>query len=197
MLLFSGIPVPEADLLYPLNEFYQESGVTLPAVRRIEPDAIPEPYRSLLVHDRDMTPTLEAAYGQAIHLHVLRYTLSHDVFSRHVLLVLEDDATAVELGAIKIYLDYFPPEARRLVLERMQPLGTILRTQGIVHESRPAAYIHVTADALISEAFHLSGPAVLYGRRNALLDSSQHTLAQVVEILPPAIPATRKETTRG
>jgi 3-hydroxyacyl-CoA dehydrogenase len=62
---------------------------------------------------------------------------------------------------------------------------TILRTQGMAHESRPDAYIQVTADALINSALDLTGAAVLYGRRNVLLDASKNTLARVLEILPP------------
>ena len=71
------------------------------------------------------------------------------------------------------------------MLEKKLPLGTILRTQGMIHESRPDAYIQVTADALINSALDLTGAAVLYGRRNVLLDASKNTLARVLEILPP------------
>jgi chorismate-pyruvate lyase len=92
----------------------------------------------------------------------------------------------VVFGAIKIYLERFPPEARRLVQAMKQPLGTILQTQGIVHTSRPEAYIQVTSDATINGALELTGSHRLYGRRNGLWNDSQQALAQVVEILPPA-----------
>ena len=176
---------PIQHVLYPLNEFYEEAGLPSPPAIQIEGREMPEPYRGLLVHDRDMTPTLEAAYQQKIHLRVLKYWERDHVFSRQVLLVT-DDESAVEYGGIKIYLEHFPDEARRLILEREQPLGTILRTQGITHASRPAAYLQVTADAAISQVLGLTGPATLYGRRNVLFDPSQRILAQVVEILPPA-----------
>jgi chorismate-pyruvate lyase len=112
--------------------------------------------------------------------------LRDDVFSRQIVLVLEDDQRPVVFGAIKIYLQHFPDEARRLVLEMKQPLGTILQTQNIAHTSRPEAYIKVTADAAINSALGLTGSLLLYGRRNALWNASHQALAQVVEILPPA-----------
>ena len=66
-----------------------------------------------------------------------------------------------------------------------QPLGAILRSEGIAHASHPSGYFQVTADSLINSALQLIGSHLLYGRRNVLLDSAQRTLAQVVEILPP------------
>src|SRR6266702_1049221 len=41
-------------LFYPLNEFYEQAGLPLPSVAEVEARDVPEPYRSLLVHDRDM-----------------------------------------------------------------------------------------------------------------------------------------------
>jgi chorismate-pyruvate lyase len=174
-------------LFYPLNEFYEQAGLPLPPVARVEARDVPEPYRSLLVHDRDMTPTVEEACGRKVELRVIKFALDAGVVSRQIVLVPEGAARAVVFGAIKIYLKHFPAEAQRLVLEKKQPLGTILRTQGIVHLSRPDAYIQVTADALINRALDLTGAAVLYGRRNVLLDGARNTLARVLEILPPSL----------
>jgi chorismate-pyruvate lyase len=176
--------ITDWNVLQPLTEFYEECGLPLPAVSLIDGRDVPQPYHSLLVHDSDMTPTLEAAYGQTIHLRVLKHSLREQVFSRQVLLMLPNDFTAVEFGGIKIYLDYLPEEARRLVLEKRQPLGTILGTQRVVHHSHPAAYLRVTADPLICESLDLAEPRVLYGRCNVLSDPSQNVLARVVEILP-------------
>jgi chorismate-pyruvate lyase len=176
--------ITDWNVLQPLAEFYEESGLALPAVSLIEGQDVPEPYRRLLVHHRDMTPTLEAAYGQTVHLRVLKHTLRDDVFSRQVLLVLPDGSTVVEFGGIKIYLEHLPEDARRLVLEKRQPLGTILHTQRVAHESHPAAYLRVTADPLMCEALDLAEPRVLYGRCNVLSDPSRNVLARVVEILP-------------
>jgi chorismate-pyruvate lyase len=177
---------PDSDLFYPLDEFYEQVGLPLPAVARVEGREVPEPYRSLLVHDRDMTPTLADAYGRSVNLKVLSYSFRDKVFSRQIVLELEGDGKPVVFGAIKIYLDHFPPEAKRLVLERKLPLGTILQTQRIAHSSRPEAYIQVDADSVISSALRLTGPCQLYGRRNALWNSSRYPLAKVVEILPPS-----------
>ena len=179
---------PDGNLLYPLSEFYEQSGLPLPAVSRIEGRDIPEPCQSLLVHERDLTPTLEGAYQRNMLLRVLQHTLSDSVLSRQVVLAPGESAAPAAFGAIKIYLQNFPPRARALILEFKQPLGTILRTQEIGHASRPDAYIRVKPDDLIANALRLADHGVLYGRRNVLMDDAHRVLARVVEILPPAKP---------
>lgn len=176
---------PDLNLLYPLNEFYEQSGAPLPSVVQVEGEAVPEPYKSLLVHERDMTPTIADAYNSSVNLQVLHYSIRENVFSRQIALVLERDSRPVVFGAIKIYLEHFPPTAKELVLERKQPLGTILQSQRVVHTSRPQAFIQVASDAVIADALQLKAPCLLYGRRNVLFNSS-HILAQVLEILPPS-----------
>jgi chorismate-pyruvate lyase len=175
---------PDGNLLYPLSEFYERSGLPLPAVSRIEERDIPEPWKSLLVHAHDLTPTLESACRRNMRLRVLQHTLSDSVLSRQVVLVPDGAVAPAAFGAIKIYLEHFPPLARALILRFKQPLGTILRTQEIGHASRPDAYIRVKPDDLIANALRLADPCVLYGRRNVLVDSAHRVLARVVEILP-------------
>ncbi|MCW5981399.1 MAG: hypothetical protein KIT09_25160 [Bryobacteraceae bacterium] len=173
-------------ILYPLSEFYEGLGRSLPAVRRLAPEETPEPYRRLLVHNRDMTPTLEAEHGRTIHLRPLMREAGNGSLSRMVTLMLDEEEKAVEMGAIRIFLSRLPAEARASVLEHRDPFGTILERHGVAHRSRPVAYFEVTPDATIREALGIAGaPVLLYGRRNTIWNSSNHTLAEVVEILPP------------
>ena len=176
------------DPLYPLSQFYDEAGLACPQVTGIEPAEMPDPYRRLLVHERDMTPTLEAAWGQDIQLRVLKYRLRNNVVSRQVVLMLAHDQTAVEMGAIKIYVDRFPKAARQLILERRKPLGTILRVHRIPHRSRPAGFFELIPDTIINEALRAGGTTPLFGRQNGILDFTGQVLAEALEILPPLDP---------
>jgi chorismate-pyruvate lyase len=183
----------QLNLFYPMNEFYERSGVPLPDVFQVEGHDVPEPYRSLLVHDRDMTPTLAAAHGRNMQLRVFERILREDVLARQIILEVEDTGTPVIFAAIKIYLDRFPVGARRLILEGQQPFGTILHGQKIVHFSRPEAFIRVVPDETINRALGQTAPSVLYGRRSALWNSANIPLAQVLEILPPMAPGRREK----
>ncbi|MBI3414015.1 MAG: hypothetical protein HY043_01640 [Verrucomicrobia bacterium] len=172
---------------YPLDEFYAQAGLTLPRIEAVSGETLPEPYRSLLVHERDMTPTLEQFHGAHIHIRALRREERGDFYFREVVLVLDRDEKPVEFGAIKISLPLFPPAARRLILEEREPLGSILKTCGVAHTSRPKAFLRVESDAFINSALQLTGQHTLFGRRNTLADASGRPLAEIVEILPPCL----------
>ncbi len=98
------------NFLYPLTEFYEAAGLPSPPFQKVGPEDIPEPNRRLLVHKHYMTDTLEVAFGQKLELRVISHCLQKQVLSRHVLLVTQD-ASPVEMGAIRIYLHGFPDKA--------------------------------------------------------------------------------------
>ena len=174
------------DLLYPLDSFYAQIGLPPPGAVQVDGKDVPEPYRRLLVHERDMTPTLENEYGQGIHLCLLKSRIFDDVIEREVVLVLDQAQKPVEFGAIRIQLNDLHSRARQLVVEGNAPLGAILRDQGIAHESHPKAYLRINSDNLIGSALGLTGSHVLYGRRNVLTYPFGNILADIVEILPPS-----------
>lgn len=160
-------------------------GAAPPAISRLDGEEMPQPYRRLLVHDRDMTPTLEAVFGQPIHLRVLQQWTSGEMLTRQVLLVLGREGSPVVFGAIRIHLDAFPLPAREEILQGHKPLGAILHHHRLEHQSRPQAFIRVEADGPISRA--LRGPtpgSLLYGRLNLLESLQKGTLAEILEILP-------------
>jgi chorismate-pyruvate lyase len=167
-----------------LDEFYAFRGDPAPAVRRIEPAQMPEPWRSLLVHQTDMTSTLENYYKEQLHIEVLDRRVIENEYFREVALVLNGSGKRVEFGAIKIILDLFPLEARQEILREKLPLGRILNAFGIVFASRPQAFLRAESDKFIERALDLKQHAFLFGRRNTLLDEWDRPLAEIVEILP-------------
>jgi chorismate-pyruvate lyase len=179
-----------AELARPLDYFYAQAGRALPPLEAIEGLDVPQPLRRLLVHRDDMTPTLEAYYGDDIDLQVLGRRRRGQHYSREVVLRLRRSRQPVEFGANRIRLDLFPAEAQRLILEEREPLGHILRDFAIAHTCQPNAFLRVASDALINEALELSGAQVLYGRHNRLYLPDGRQLSEVVEILrhPPGAP---------
>jgi len=181
----NGTAAPSG-LLYPLDEFYRRAGLVVPAATLVDGAEMPEPYRSLLVHDRDMTPTLESYHGDRIHLRTIGRRLDGDALSRLVVLTTNEALKPVEFGAIVIHLEQFPAAAREVLLGCRVPLGTVLAEFGIEHYSRPSAFLSVYADPLINGSLDTTGTDVRYGRRNVLRTPAGQALADVIEILPPA-----------
>lgn len=175
-----------APFAHPLDEFYAQAGRTFPKVVCVKGDEMPEPYKHLLVHQRDMTPTLKAFHGSDIEIEVLMRQQRGDFYFREVLLHLITTRKIVEFGAIKINLSLFPAAARREILEERAPLGKILEIHSIAHSSRPKAYLKLQPDDFIRGVFKLEAVGVLYGRRNTLMDPQERPIAEIVEILPPA-----------
>ena len=183
---------PNTSPIHPLDEFYRRSHLPLPPWEEIEGELMPEPYKSLLVHQKDMTPTLEDFHGGALRLRLLGRRRQGADYFREVVLQMERSKQPVEFGAIKIHLDAFTPEARKQILEEEWPLGHILREYAIPHTSRPRAFLRIASDPLINDLFGFSGAHLLFGRRNTLWNPAEEPLAEIVEILPPAEAGTRE-----
>ena len=174
------------ELLFPLSRFYEEQGINIPEVCRVESDEVPQPYQSLLVHQNDMTPTLEKFHSGILELEVLRRKLDEDILAREVVLRVENVGKATEFGAIIIYLLNYPVAAREDIIAGHLPLGTILAKHLVQHESCPQAFIRILSDPTINSALGISvGQVWLYGRRNRLTTPAGEILADILEILPP------------
>jgi hypothetical protein len=171
---------------YPLDEFYALANRELPPIEKVDATSIPQPWRGLLVHNDDMTPTLEQFHRRKLYLNVITRHHRGDSYFREVILLTERRCRPVEFGAIKINLALFPCAARAMILAEQKPLGSILAQFKIPHSSRPKAFLRVQADQFVKAALQLSGEHLLYARRNTLFDAEQRPLAEIVEILPPA-----------
>jgi len=161
-------------------------GVTLPPLRELPGPLVPLPYRDLLVHDRDMTPTLEAFHRCKLTLKVLSKQVEDDSLMRQVLLMSDRTSLPVAFGVIRIHLGSFDAASRELILACRKPLGAILASQRIEHFSRPTRFFAVQPDATLRSLLPIDdGCETVYGRYNELFHDPQRCLAQVIEILAP------------
>ena len=98
--------------LLPFHFFYEKKGRELPDFTFIEGDQVPYPYRSLLVHENDMTPTLAAFHHSKLYLEVHEHEANDDFVMRLVTLHAAASEKPVEYGAIAIQLGGLPDEVR-------------------------------------------------------------------------------------
>ena len=150
----------------------------------IEAESLPAPYHDLLVHQRDMTSTLESFVGQPLRLRVLEKRVEAGMLCRRVLLVGERDDAVVEFGAIQIHLTALPASAQTEVLACERPLGAILTHHRMAFLSAPRVFFRVHPDSDTSRLLHLSADTWLYGRRNVLRTPDGLMIADIVEVLP-------------
>jgi hypothetical protein len=175
----------ELDLLMPLYFFLGDGGAL--DVTLMAGEQIPEPYRTLLVHDTDMTPTLARFHAAEIGLRVLQQVESEDCVMRAVVLdreVGQRAREAVEYGAIGIQLESFAEPVRRRIRSGQRPLGSILEEEGIAHGSHPRGYFQIRIGENLGDLLQAPVGARLFGRCNVLSDAQGIAFADIVEILP-------------
>jgi len=170
--------------LLPFHFFYEKSGIPLPDFRFMPGEEVPYPYRSLLVHSNDMTPTLAAFHHSKLYLEVHEHESSDAFVIRLVTLHAAASDVPVEFGAIAIQLSSLPAEMQAQVVAGKKPLGALLGEFGVEHYGSPAAYFSVPADERIAKALNQQAGEVFYGRCNQLLDREGIVFADIVEILP-------------
>ncbi len=170
-------------LLYPLDLVLKRAGVAPPKVQIVEPDEIPLPYRSLLVHEDDMTLTLERHFGDRIVLRPLSTFARGRAYFRRVLLVQEYSGHPVEMGAIRMRLDAFGQRLRTRILKNQIPLGRILRDGRFTYINRVRAFLAITPSPEMMGLFWMREPKILYGRRTEIRRRNVK-IADIVEVLP-------------
>lgn len=179
---------PDTDLsdpISPILRFYAWRETPPPPFETVSGESIPEPYRSLLVHQSDMTPTLQNYHRCSLHLRVLFCEVKDGRLTRYVNLLTDDREELVEFGAILIDLSLLELTPRLQVIGGYIPFGGILFNHGIPHNSRPSRFFRVRADKVLQETLAIRRNPVLYGRCNTISLPNGTPLARVVEILPP------------
>ena len=172
------------DFLAPLRLFYEHAKQPLPEVEPLADEALPSPYRQLLVHARDMTPTLESFHGDDLWIEVLRRQRLGKIYCREVVLRRQGNSRPAEFGANRINLPAFPSEARWMIERDQLPLGRILKDHDLPHHTRPLAFFRIRADDFIARSLSARPGDLLYGRQARLARPDGVPLSEVVEILP-------------
>lgn len=166
-----------------LELFYSRAGLSLPRLKKLDGDEVPEPYRRLLVHSDDLTPTLEGYYHDTLRVTALSRRHEDTSYMREVVLHLSGSGKPVVYGVIRIALNHLPPVSAKRVLEDQVPFGSILHADGVAHLSWPQAFFRAEPDPHMQTALGMRRSSPLYGRRNVLVDGSRRLLAEVIEVL--------------
>jgi chorismate-pyruvate lyase len=172
-------------LLWPLNLFCTVHSRVMPQITPLFDQQMPEPYKELLVHERNMTPTLENFHESTIYIERLNEVSSDEQTTREVILRLETDNKPVEYGASRIFLESLPPKAIEQINEGKIPLGTLLRTCDCRHTVELSGFFRLEATTFFSNIFPGKTFSTLYGRRNTLVAPNGKPIAEVCEVLPP------------
>ena len=110
-------------------------------MKAIDPDDIPLPYRSLLVHQTDMTLTLERHFGGRVALRPLATFRTARGISGACCWRRSTPAGRSRWGRYASECRRFPERIRQQILKNDVPLGRLLRDGGVEYESRPKMFL--------------------------------------------------------
>ncbi len=158
--------------------------LSMESFRLIGSEEMPEPQRSLLCHDKDMTSTLCEFHGSALQVEALRKEKLLETYIREVYLRTADGGKIVEYGVIAILLQGFDPEQRELIEQDRKPLGGLLHHFEIEFTSAPLCFFYLNEDAVVRNPVAGFGQSKYFGRFNELAKPNGQTLAWIMEILP-------------
>lgn len=150
----------------------------------IEPAEMPQPQRSLLCHDSDMTSTLSAFHGSALKVEALRKRIHRNTYIREVYLRTAEGGKIVEYGVIAIFLQSFESEQREVIDRDREPLGGLLHQFEIEFTSAPLCFFSLNQAAVARNPLAGLGQSKYFGRFNELAKPTGQSLAWIMEILP-------------
>lgn len=155
-----------------------------PAYEVVSPDAVPEPYHGLLVHEHHMTVTVEAYHGDLVDVRILARLHQGDVYARKILLALQKTGQVVQFGIVRINLSLCAPAVRDAIVEGKTPVGRVLIQHNVLRRIEPTAFLLLQGGPAQMRWFGLDGRRDLYGRR-AFIHCDGKPAVELLEIVAP------------
>lgn len=175
----NGDPSKELRLLL---AFFGESRI--PHCREVPPEEIPEPFRSLLVHDNHMTVTLEEHFHDRVVVRPYRVQQVGDLYGRKLDLLTEKTGQVIMTGAMLFNLSLVEPSVGEDIIAQKSPLGRILIEANILRRVSRGRFIHVEARDPLAQRFGLPEPKACYGRLATIFCDEQPAV-DLLEIVTP------------
>ena len=172
-----------------VSAFSQDGLFELPEYQEVGAREVPEPYGTLLVHQQHMTVALERYHGGRIDLRVLASRHLGNLYSRLILLGLEQTDQIVQFGIMRIDLDCCDEAVRSEILEAKTPLGRILIEHNVLREIKPYRYLRIVPNDQMCGWFGLRSAEPTYGRLGNILYNAVPAV-EVLEVVRPEKPLT-------
>ncbi len=161
----------------------------LRAYEYITADEMPEPYRSLLVHEHHMTVTVEQHHGSLVNVRVLERIHEGDSYARKILLTLQSTGKVVQFGLVRIHFEYCSEAVRNEIVAAQTPVGRILINHNVLRRIEPTAYLRILPGPAMMGWFGMKKPQPTYGRL-ALIHCDDQPAVELLEIVAPEFPTT-------
>lgn len=175
--------LPKSQLPGLVQLFYDDPSVC-GHLDSVEGDAVPSPYRGLLVHEEHMTVAMEAHHESIVNVDVLETRQTDEQYARKILLRRESDAAVVQFGLLRVNLAILEGTVREEILSQKRPLGRILVRHNVMRSVRLSSLWRVVMGRELQAFFTPSGTNTTYGR-TAIIELDGKKAVEVLEIVAP------------
>lgn len=167
-----------------LTQIFAQDPSDLGQWQAVDPDAMPQPYRRLLVHSEHMTVTVETHHGSRVNLRVLDERTNHDWYARKILLTRADTDCVVQFGIMRIDFHHCTPQVRESILKKQTPLGRILIDFDVLRRISPETYLRVVPAGELLADFQLQVSTPTYGRLATIYCEGEPAV-ELLEVVAP------------
>jgi hypothetical protein len=114
-----------AELLALVDLFYP-SAEELGTFEEVSPLEMPTDFQRLLAHDQHMTVAVEHFHRTPVNVKVLEKRHDGQYYSRRILLTRQTDERVVQVGIVRLNLEYLNPAFLRRIQIQSTPLGVMI-----------------------------------------------------------------------
>ena len=157
-------------------------GSFAPDCTAVQPEDIPFPEDSLLVHSEHMTKVLERHHGRPVAVHVLEEHLDGDLYTRKISLTPVGSDEVVEWGVVRLHFKFMPEEVKQEILRKQMPLGAILIKHKVHRRIKPRYFLRLQPGSSVVGIFEASNSEPLYGRLGMIYCDDEPCI-EVLEIV--------------
>ncbi|MBY0588523.1 hypothetical protein K2X85_15210 [bacterium] len=156
----------------------------LPHAEIIPAEAVPAPYRDLLVHHGHMTETLDRYYSSSVAVHPYLVHRHGEMYGRKLDLSIPPDGKIVMTGLMIINLTFVGAEVALKIVEGKTPLGRLLIENNVLREVNSGTYLKLAPTDPLVKRFHSSADRPAYGRLATIFFSDKPAV-DLLEIVAP------------
>lgn len=150
----------------------------------IEEKSLSEPFRTLLVHRKHMTVTVEKYHHCLVDLKVLAKRVTTAYYARKIVLTRQTDGAVVQYGIMRIKRKTLRDTLWQAVEDESAPLGRLLTGQGVLRDVEVIRVYRVLPEEELCQLFGHRPGTITYGR-SARIRISGHAVVELLEIIAP------------
>ena len=156
----------------------------LPRCDFVPAEALPQPFRELLVHQGHMTAKVEAYYGERLGVRVIDFTNENGLYTRISSLYRLGRAESIQFNVAQVALRHFDEVSVAEILRGERPLGRILADYITHRQVQARNYLRVVPSDAMMTCFGVESMKSTYGRL-ATISCSGNAAVWVLEVMSP------------